>query len=53
MRAPVKEIDEKSLAKNFVKNFMNISQFTSSLFGKRKTVDFFQLRILSNEKVVI
>lgn len=41
MRKSVKEIDEKSLAKNFVKSFMNlISQLTLSFFGKRKTIDF-------------
>lgn len=54
MKAPVKEIDEESLAKNFVKSFMHlISQFTSPFFGKRKIIDFYQLRILRNEKLVI
>lgn len=54
MKASVKEVDEESLAKNFVKSFMNlISQFTSPFFGKRKIIDFYQLRILRNEKLVI
>lgn len=54
MKAPEKEIDEKSLAKNFVKSFMNLmSQLTSSFFGERKIIDFLQLRILRNEKLVI
>lgn len=54
MKAPVKEIGEESLAKNFVKSFMNlISQFTSPLFGKRKIIDFHQLRTLRNGKLVI
>lgn len=47
MRIPAKDIDEKSLAKSFVKYFGNlISQLTSLFFGKKRKLDIFQLRII-------
>lgn len=51
MRTPAKDTDEKSLAKSFVKSFVNlISQLISPL-AKEET-DFFQLRIMRDEKIV-